>query len=823
MLQNLHDGWHFSKAGSNQWHPAVVPGCVHTDLRRSGSIEDPFWGGNEQKLRWIEEEDWIYRTEFKAGTGLLEKRHLDLVADGLDTVAQVRLNGKLVARTESMFCGYRFPVRGLVKPGNNSLEIRFESLKPYIRSRQKQKDWREWMDVVGGCSLVRKEQCSFGWDWGPRFPTCGIYRPLKLEGWDDNRIESVRVTQEHRQGKVRIKLFPHLAQPVPKSPGAAFRCRLSLAGKPILLSDRLSFDVPEPKLWWPNGLGGQPLYELEVELWQDGGLQDTWRRRIGLRELQLDRHQDKWGESFQFKVNGLPFFAKGANWIPSHSFVSEATRPWLDGLLSSAVEGHMNMLRVWGGGIYESEDFYDLCDEKGLCIWQDFMFACTLYPGQKPFLKLVEQEAGYQVRRLSHRACLALWCGNNELEQEPANIIATRERKKAYDTIFYKILPEAVGRLDGTRTYWPCSPHNPEGYEKGHNNEKAGDAHFWDVWHARKPVKTYETKQFRFCSEFGMQSFSSPEIAKSFCPPEEFNIFSPAMENHQKNGGGNAIILDYISRLYRFPKDYPSLAYLSQLNQAYCMKTGIEHFRRSMPRTMGALYWQLNDCWPVFSWSSLEFGGKWKALHYWAKRFFAPTLVTAHVPGEEWLNPTNQVESSIHEVKMYGVHEGREAQAARLEWTLFHLDKRIVAQGGRKAGLKSGQVTLLQDLDFKGEIQKHGARSLALRLQLLGPKGTLSENTVLFTAPRYINFPKAQIQTQVQKTAKGTYHLVLKSPAYQHQAAFDLPGLSWRASDNYFDLWPGEAREVELKVDKDLSAGELKNRLKAWSLVDSYS
>ncbi|HZG68080.1 MAG TPA: hypothetical protein VEZ12_15155, partial [Herpetosiphonaceae bacterium] len=609
----------------------------------------------------------------------------------------------------------RFSVHEWLRPGRNELTIHFSNPMDYIRARLELHRFAEWNDPVGGSSNIRKEHCSFGWDWGPRFATCGIYKNIGLLGWNTNRIARVDVRQRHGDGRVLLMVQPELAR---SDLHAQVRCRLSLGGQPVAQVEgtgALEMTVEDPQLWWPNGLGAQPLYDLEVELLHAGQVLDRRQQRIGLRTITLDRHPDQWGESFQFVVNGVPVFAKGANWIPAHSFVPSVTHDDYHNLLTSAVEANMNMLRVWGSGIYEMDDFYDLCDELGLMVWQDFMFACSLYPGDEHFLALVEQEAAYQVPRLAGRACLALWCGNHEIEQMPQEILDTPERKAAYERVFYDLLAAAVAQYDGVTPYWPSSPHNPEGYEQGHNNERAGDSHFWDVWHARYPVKRYEEKGFRFCSEFGMQSYSSPAVAATFCPPEEMNVFGPAMENHQKNAAGNQIIFDYVSRLYRYPRDYASLAYFSQLNQAYCMRIGIEHFRRSMPRTMGALYWQLNDCWPVFSWSSLEFGGRWKALHYEARRFFAPALVSAHVPGDEKAGKGNYIVNTMHEVNIYTVYDAVDSREGTVRWTLYNLDDEILDEGHKQVALRYGESVKQVALDFGDAIARHGRR-LYLRL-----------------------------------------------------------------------------------------------------------
>jgi beta-mannosidase len=840
----LTQDWEFFEPQGKRWLSAQVPGCIHLDLRRHGLIPDPFFGSNEQKLTWIERENWQYRTAFDIDDALLAHEVVELAADGLDTLATLTLNGREVARTANMFTAHRFSVKDLLRPGRNELAVDFASPMPYIDARRRPDDFHEWNDPVGGCAHIRKEQCSFGWDWGPRFPTCGIYRGIRLEAWSGGRLEDVRIAQTHRaDGSVVLHVQP---QAVGRAEGASWgfstACRLRFGGEIAAESrDGADLTVAEPRLWHPRGHGEQPLYDLEIDLLdQTGRALDTLRRRIGLRTILLDCHADEFGESFQFVVNGRPIFAKGANWIPAHAFVAALTRADYDELLSSAVEAHMNMLRVWGGGIYESEDFYDLCDEKGLLVWQDFMFSCALYPGDEEFIALVKAEAASQVRRLSHRACLALWCGNNEIEQMVDQITATPERLAAYEKIFHGVLPAAVAKHDSATAYWPCSPHDPQGFQavaarqqndgRFINSETSGDAHFWDVWHARKPVKSYEATRFRFCSEFGMQSYSSPEVAATFCPPEEFNVFSPAMENHQKNASGNLIILDYVSRRYRFPKDFAALSYLSQLNQAHCLKVGVEHFRRSMPRTMGALYWQLNDCWPVASWSSIEFGGQWKALHYAAKRFFAPALVSAHVLGDEAPGIHNRLISTIREVDLYTVYDGLEKEAhGHLGWELRRVgDGSRVEHGGREVVLRHGESVRHERLDFARAMEECGVAQLYLHVLLTVGGRTVSEDTVFLTAPRFLQLERAPVETHVEAAAGGGgrgFEVRFSSPVFQHQVRFSLPGVAFRASDNFFDLhphWPHKAI-IRLRADqKPLTPMEVQARLQTMSLADSY-
>ncbi len=657
------------------------------------------------------------------------------------------------------------------------------------------------------------------------------------------RLAGAAVRQVHRgPGDVTLEVTPEIVT----APGAAatnstpaFRARLCFAGTEVAAAEsasgetRLALRIPDPQLWWPNGLGAQPLYELEVDL-LPAAPGASWRRRIGLRTIALDRGRDRFGEKFQFVVNGRPIFAKGANWIPAHAFAPLAgdDRARVDDLLTSAAEAHMNTVRVWGGGIYESDAFYDLCDEKGLLVWQDFMFACALYPGEERpwFLRSVEAEAAYQVKRLAHRACLALWCGNNEIEQMPHELVRSTRRRRAYRRIFYELLPAVVARCDGVTPYWPASPHNPRGWWRGFNSRRGGDAHFWGVWHGRQPVRAYERTRFRFVSEFGMQSYSSPEVAATFCRPESWDALGPAMANHQKNKAGNAIIADYVARSYPAPGDYRAAAYLSQLNQADCMKVAVEHFRRSTPRTAGALYWQLNDCWPVFSWSSLEFGGNWKALHYAARRFFAPALVSVHriFGGRE----------QVRAVDLYTVFDGKDATHGELRWELRPFlppGSGALAHGVREIVLRPGESRCWERLDLRTALRAHGgaaAMYLHVALRIGSDRGdgsavTVSEDVVLFTAPRLLRLPRASVEildVEPDATDPHRYRLTFRSSVYQHrvQWAFDPP-LPHRASDNFFDLLPDRPHAVSVRIldgSDPLTADEIRARLHVSSLAD---
>ena len=816
-------GWQFREIKRGAiWRTAIVPGCVHGDLRNHGLIPDPFWASNETGLQWIEETNWEYRASFSVSPGIDSEKHIELVADGLDTVAMVLLNGREIARTENMFIGYRWDVKRFLKRGNNELVIRFDSAMDYIRSHRTKHQPREFNDPVGRCTVIRKQQCQFGWDWGPRFVTAGIWRDIRLEAWSLNQLKGLNVTQKHlADGTVELSLRPELIRPE-----SAVIChwRLTLGDIGVAEGHGDTITIENPQLWWPSGQGAQPLYRLEVEVMRkDGSTIGNWMRRLGLRTVELDRHSDEWGESFQFVINGRPVFAKGANWIPAHSFVAGLKRADYERDLTSAVRAHMNMVRVWGGGIYESEDFYDICDELGLLVWQDFMFACTLYPGDGAFVKSIRAEAKYQVQRLRHRACLALWCGNNEVFGCNGSDLTADPKKLAdYEAIFHKALPEVVAENDGVTPYWPSSPWRGD-HDTGHSaGSQRGDTHYWDVWHGRHPVKDYEKHAFRFVSEFGMQSFSSPATLSRFCPSEDSNILGPTMKNHQKNRGGNQVILDYISRRYRFPKDQAALIYLSQLNQADCMQTGVEHWRRNTPRCMGALYWQLNDCWPVTSWSSLEFTGRWKALHHVVRRFFAPALVSAHVPGEETDTIGNYRESTVREVHLFTIYDAPTPQKGILRWDLFHLDGSRLQQGSKKVTLRPQQSTKQKTLDLAAPLAKHGRDALYLRIGLEINGAIVSEDTVFLTPPKYIALPKAKASVSVSMVTPKQAKLTFSSAVFQHRLAFELSGINHHSSDNFFELYPGEAKIIEVELDHPQTQDVICEALTWHSLVDTY-
>jgi beta-mannosidase len=526
-------------------------------------------------------------------------------------------------------------------------------------------------------------------------------------------------------------------------------------------------------------------------------------------------------------VNRRPVFAKGANWIPDHAFVTECTRERYQQRLGAAVDAHMNMIRVWGGGIYEHDDFYEVCDELGLLVWQDFMFACAIYPGAPEFCELVRREAEYQIRRLRDHACLALWCGNNEIVMMDIYIAELRRdpaKWADYQRVFHGVLPEAVAAFDPATPYWPSSPWTPPQYSAEANYEPAGDTHFWEVWHARAPVKTYEKLRTRFCSEFGMQSYASVELAATFCPPESLNVFSLVMESHQKNGGGNATMLHYMAQRYRYVDGYANLAYLSQLNQAYCMKVGVEHFRNRMPRTMGALYWQLNDCWPVASWSSIEFGGRWKALHHEARRFFAPSLVYLRTDQDVEIGRYNEIFNRITTYQIFTIHDAPEPVTAILKWGLYTLDGRLVGtEQVREIELRPRQSHLQGSCTVDEAGRGYTREELYLRAELWNRNGVrLSSQTAFFSLPRFIDFADPKIATAIQVLEGDQFEITLSSRSLALAVALGFGPLNVWLSDNWFDLPAAEIRKVTGRIPPGAGIEDLRAQFTVRTLWHSY-
>ena len=804
--------------------PALVPGDVVADLLRAKRVPDPFQGENEQHLLWIGESDWAYARSFQVPASLLREEYVLLQCDGLDTFATVQINGTTVATTDNMHRAYAWDVKPLLRAGNNTIRVVFRSVNDYTRDCFKKRALRS--RVIEGLAdtypaWVRKEQCNFGWDWGVNLVTFGIWRSLRLVGYCVGRVESVRVDQAHTAGQVALTV----AVEIGNTSRQALTLRATVLHRGQVVdrqeaicrgrSVQLDLTVKNPALWWPNGLGAQPLYEVQVELLdRDGELLDAQLKRVGLRTLVLDRHADQWGESFQFVVNGTPFFAKGANWIPVDAVLGRRTPELYRTLVTDAAAVNMNMLRVWGGGIYEDDCFYDLCDELGICVWQDFMFACMAYPAwDKAFLKNVEAEARDNVRRIRHHACVALWCGNNEMEQQAVNKSGKIELLtwKEYEVLFDGLLAKVVREEAPQSTYWPSSPHSPHGDRANYNNPACGDAHLWDVWHGKKPFEWYRTCGHRFNSEFGFQSFPEPRTVYGYTAKQDRNITSPVMEHHQRSGIGNTTIMQYMLDWFRLPATFEMTLWASQILQGMAIKYAVEHWRRSMPRGMGTLYWQLNDVWPVASWASIDFHGRWKALQYMARHFFAPVMVSGledAAKGTVEVHVTCDLPASL---------------PGTLSWVVTDAAGRKLLAGTKAVRTPSNGNRKVTTLELAGLRQQQSDRDLLVWLELETKGQPKSTNLVTFARPKQLSLAKdAGISATVTAVADGAFQVALKTKHPALWTWLELEDADAKYSDNFLHLRPGQTATVQVQPAAAMTLVQFRNKLRVQSLVDTF-
>ena len=816
----LHRDWTFREVGKPTWHAATVPGCVHTDLIANKLIDEPFWRDNEKRLQWIGKTDWEYTTTFNVTPALLAREKIQIVFEGLDTYANVSLNGGSLLSTDNMFRTWRANAKPLLKEGANTLHIKFRSPINEILPIMAKMSYELPAGNDQGEKTsphTRKAPYQYGWDWGPRFVTSGIWRPVYLEVWDTARIDDAYLmTKEIKNDVATVTAQVELSSTAPTKATLVvenLKNKIVVAKKEVQLaqgasSQALEFDIRKPMLWWPNGLGSQPLYNFRVRVVVDGRTTDDVVRRIGLRTVELRQEKDQIGKSFMFVVNGVPVFAKGANWIPADSFPSRISRDKYRHLLESARDANMNMLRVWGGGIYERDDFYDMCDEMGILVWQDFMFGCSLYPGDEAFLDSVRHEAIDNVKRLRNHPSIAIWVGNNEIEsgwfhwgwknQFPAKLWDD------YLKVFYGVLPEVCKSVDPSRPYWPSSPSS--NLEDDNESQKFGDLHYWQVWHAAMPFKEYEKQFPRFMSEYGFQSFPQIETVATYTLPSDRNITSPVMLAHQRHPRGNQLIREYMLREYPEPKDFESFLYVSQVLQADGIKIGAEHLRRISPHNMGSLYWQLNDCWPVASWSSIDYTGRWKALQYAARRFYSNLLVTARAQDDK--------------LEVFVISDRREPTPAQLKisvvdfngQTLWTNQQNIEVEPLKsKSYLTVPVTTLLEGRDGKAAF---------VFVELISNGVTVSTNSYFFEPFKNLTLPRPQLDVQVMPQ-RGGFKLKVSTDKFARAVYLSTP-YEGSFVDNYFDLIPGRPVEVEFRTTKSVSLDQFRQQLKLRSLVDAF-
>jgi beta-mannosidase len=827
---SLNGLWQLYRPTRNEPIPAMVPGSVHTALLTAGEIPDPFYQDNELKTMWIGETDWIYRRRFDVDAALLAADRVLLRCEGLDTLARVVLNGQEIGCTDNMFRTWEFDVKSILGVGENEIEISFNAPASYAAAKQAERPLPNWGvpdHKLPGGNWLRKEQCNFGWDWGPKLVTSGIWRDIEIIAFSNARLEDVQILQNHDDDAVTLTTRVIIESTVAavRLPQSARSVRVSVAldGKTVAQAEErfttdsadLDLTIPDPQLWWPNGLGAQPLYTVTVELLDEGGnLVDQDQKRIGLRTLRLVREPDQWGESFCFAANGVPFFSKGANWIPADAILDRIRDEDYARLLKDAVAANMNMLRVWGGGIYEPDVFYDLADELGICLWQDFMFACAAYPTyDDDYLANVAQEVEDTVRRLRHHASIALWCGNNELEQGLVGDEWTERTMswEDYGRLFDQLMPEMIARLDPETDYWPSSPHTPVGDRRNFNDPRSGDAHIWSVWHGRQPFEFYRTCEHRFNSEFGFQSFPEPRTVYSYTEPDDRNVTTYVMEHHQRSGIGNSTIIHYLLDWFRLPTSFDRTLWLSQILQGMAIKYAVEHWRRSMPQGMGTLYWQINDCWPVASWSSIDSFGRWKALHYMARHFFAPVLVSGFEDAE-----TGKVDIHVTSDRLQDL-------SGQVRWFVTDVEGDILESGLLTTEIPARQNHRVETLDVSAFLAQTGMRRLLIWLELEIEGETVSTNLVHFARPKHLELLRPTISTEIKPLEDGRFAVTLQTDRPALWAWLELGEHDATYSDNFVHLRPGSPREIIVTPVAEMGISAFNAALTVQSLVDTYA
>ena len=843
----LNSGWKFrqvtqdTSAVAANWLPAQVPGDVHLDLLRNKLIPEPFYRDNEAKLQWIENKDWEYATSFPVAAELLQRRNLEMVFDGLDTCAQVYVNANLVLSSDNMFRTYRVNVKPYLKAGVNQVRVVFPSPIGCAEKIAAKDPWQPDTHTPVK-DYIRKATYEYGWDWAPRFLTSGIWQPVKLEAWDQAHISDLSV----RQLDVTAQTAHTLAQVEVTSSvetAATIHVSYALNGKPAISSQQaelhpgvnhidLPITINHPALWYPAGYGSQPIYQFHADLSINGAVQDARDVKTGLRSVVLRREPDQWGRTFEFVVNGIPVFAKGANVVPFDSFPSRVTEAQMRQVLQSAKDANMNMVRVWGGGYYPSDTFYDLCDELGIMVWQDFMFGNPWMPGTYPFKQNVAQEVTDQLKRLRNHPSLVLLCGNNEQENnfmQDSNHVSHLARLQMwtdYLTVFSGIIPTLVAQYDPAIAYWPSSPSADYEETKNRNywvleagddvggNEESGDTHDYSVGTSnrtrpRVPFSTELDRHYRFVSEYGYQALPDMRTIESFTLPEDrTSVATPVMASHEKGGNGYNTIHDYMVQYFGQPKNLASLVYGSQIVQAEFIKLVAEHLRGDRPRTMGSIYWQLNDCWPVVSSASVDYYGRWKALQYYARRFYAPLLVYPLVK-----------DGTLH---VQIVSDKTQPMNGTLRMRIMKFDGTVLNEKTEKVVIPplSAQMYIQGPVENFVKLDGIDPATVFVVTELTVDGKKVSTNLAYLVPMEKVQLPSAQIESR-WTGANGSYDLHLSSKVLARSVQVSFGSDDAQLSDNYFDIFPGES--VDIHVTSKQSLSQLQGDLKFMSVADAFT
>ncbi len=851
----INNGWEFHKVGTNNWYKAEVPGCVHTDLINNKLIPDPYFGENEAKLQWIDKTSWEYKTTFIADKSILEKQNIELDFKGLDTYAEVSLNGQHLLTTDNMFCEWQTNIKSYLKEGENTLRILFHS--PVVMALLSRDKFNleapmgynfEFMqgELPNYAPYWRKAGYMNGWDWGPKLTTSGIWRPVYLRAWDNAKINSIQIVQKEIT-KQKATINTIVAIESSAAMGAILNMSYSNNGNikkvtptAVKLQQGLNeinidITIDKPAIWWPNGLGEQPLYEFVASLDINSTTADLLKTKTGLRTVKLIREPEAdGGTSFYFEVNGNPVFAKGANYIPSDVFPSRVTPEHYEGLIKAAADANMNMLRVWGGGIYESDLFYELCDQYGIMIWQDFAFAIYHTPDYPEFMASIQKELKDNIQRLRNHPSIVLWCGNNETEliwdmlmkkyfgykidDKVDNLLeylipippsgnvdpaVTARVEKAYDDIFYNYIPEAIEKYDyNSHDYWPSSPMSDYKTPMSQTKPQSGDMHFY-IAMLDLPFSAYLETPSHFFSEHGFHAWPDKKTVYGFTSPEDRKIDSPVMKAHIKEMGGSTTINNFIEKYYGTPKDFDSYLYLSQVQQAEGMKLALETHRRWMPYTMGTLYWQLNDVWPGATWASIDYLNNLKPLHYFVKKAFEPLIVV----------PSNHK----NEFKITIVSEEKKAFNAKLEMQIIDFNGKKLWEQSKSVSIKPNTSEVFFETTTKSLVNNIDTAQSVFVVKLVKGKKILASNVSYFVIPKELKLQKPTISKEI-KTTEGGFTITLKSKTLVKNLYLNIAekGL---LSDNFFDLLPGEEVSIQfLSEEKIKNFGE---KVNLFSLIDA--
>ena len=796
----IHDGWQMHRSGDKDWITAEVPGSVYGDLLKAGRMEDPFWKDNEIAALSLMDYDYEYETAFDLDRDMLSLSEVILRFDGLDTIADITLNDTFLGHADNMHRTWEYSVKELLKEKDNQLKVYFYSPTKYIAEAFEKAPTLGTEDAMNGFVHIRKAHCMFGWDWGAHLPDAGIWRPVHLLGVDTGRIDSVEVLQYHEEDLVRLDIRPEVLIAGGADAGAdslGLRVMVTSPDGEVVYEGNVSDDITitHPKLWWPHGFGEQSLYTISVDLIKNGeAVVDNWTRRIGLRTITMDRTKDAWGEKFATCVNGVNIFAMGADYIPEDHLLGRVTKETTRTLLEKAVFANFNSIRVWGGGYYPDDWFFDICDELGLVVWEDFMFACAVYDLTPEFEANITAEFIDNLKRIRHHASLGLMCGNNEMEQfvKEGNWVSKDSEVRDYIIMYERILPQIMKEYAPQVFYWPASPSSGGSFDNP-RDENRGDVHYWDVWHGNKPFTEYRKFYFRYLSEFGFQSFPSKKTVETFTDDErDMNIFSYIMERHQRNGAANGKIMNYMQQTYRYPYDFETVIYASQLLQADAIRYGVEHFRRNRndDRCMGAVYWQFNDCWPVASWSSVDYCQRLKALHYYARRFFAPVMISCEEEGmagsgQELVRLPFDFPKSI---RLSVANETMESKLVNVRWQLRDATAKILRSEECDITVPALSSVWLDKVSLPDiDIYSNYAS-----FQALIDGEVVSEGTVIFSYPKYFRYEDPSLKVSVSGNL-----ITVSADTFAKSVEILNDNEDLILSDNYFDL-NGDSKTVEV-------------------------